>query len=60
MNYRNRKLLDAIATLPCQLCGADDGTIVTPQPCVINAISWLILDAARGRKSAKCGKGRGN
>lgn len=37
MNYRNRKLLDAIATLPCQLCGAEDGTIV---PAHANGDRW--------------------
>ena len=28
MNYRNRKLLDAVRESPCQLCGAMDGTVV--------------------------------
>ena len=28
MNYRNRKLLDAVRECPCQLCGAMDGTVV--------------------------------
>jgi shikimate kinase len=26
--FRSRKLLDAVRELPCQLCGADDGTVV--------------------------------
>ena len=28
MMYRNRKLLDAARELPCQHCGASDGTVV--------------------------------
>lgn len=28
MNYRNRALLDAARELPCQHCGAQDGTVV--------------------------------
>lgn len=28
MNYRNRKLLDAANGAPCQMCGAQDGTVV--------------------------------
>ena len=28
MNYRNAKILRAAKDSPCQLCGADDGTIV--------------------------------
>jgi Fe-S oxidoreductase len=28
MNYRNRKLLDVVRESPCQLCGAEDGTVV--------------------------------
>lgn len=27
MIYRNKKLLEACRKLPCQLCGADDGTV---------------------------------
>jgi hypothetical protein len=28
MMYRNKKLLEAVRDCPCQLCGAQDGTIV--------------------------------
>ena len=28
MNYRNQKLLEAVREAPCQLCGAEDGTVV--------------------------------
>ena len=28
MNYRNKKLLEAVRESPCQLCGARDGTVV--------------------------------
>ena len=28
MNYRNKKLLEAVRESPCQLCGAQDGTVV--------------------------------
>lgn len=28
MNYRNKKLLEAVREAPCQLCGAQDGTVV--------------------------------
>ena len=28
MNYRNKKLLEVIRDSPCQLCGAEDGTVV--------------------------------
>lgn len=28
MTYRNRTLLDACRELPCQWCGAEDGTVV--------------------------------
>ena len=27
MNYRNRKLLDAVREFPCQNCGIQDGTV---------------------------------
>jgi hypothetical protein len=27
MTYRNRKLLDAVRELPCQVCGVQDGTV---------------------------------
>lgn len=27
MTYRSQKLLDACRELPCQLCGAEDGTV---------------------------------
>jgi hypothetical protein len=28
MMYRNKKLLEAVRDCPCQLCGAQDGTVV--------------------------------
>ena len=28
MTYRNKPLLRAVRVLPCQLCGAEDGTVV--------------------------------
>ena len=28
MNYRNQKLLEVVRESPCQLCGAEDGTVV--------------------------------
>jgi hypothetical protein len=28
MNYRNTKLLEVVRDSPCQLCGAQDGTVV--------------------------------
>ena len=28
MNYRNKKLLEIVRDSPCQLCGAEDGTVV--------------------------------
>lgn len=28
MNYRNKKLLEVVRDSPCQLCGAQDGTVV--------------------------------
>lgn len=28
MNYRNKKLLEIVRESPCQLCGAEDGTVV--------------------------------
>lgn len=28
MNYRNKKLLEVVRESPCQLCGAEDGTVV--------------------------------
>ena len=28
MNYRNKKLLEVVRESPCQLCGAQDGTVV--------------------------------
>ena len=28
MNYRNKSLLEAVRAAPCQLCGAEDGTVV--------------------------------
>ena len=28
MNYRNKKLLEVVRNSPCQLCGAQDGTVV--------------------------------
>lgn len=28
MNYRNKKLLEVVRDSPCQLCGAEDGTVV--------------------------------
>ena len=28
MNYRNKKLLEAVRCSPCQVCGARDGTVV--------------------------------
>jgi len=28
MNYRNKKLLETVRESPCQLCGAEDGTVV--------------------------------
>ncbi len=28
MNYRNKKLLETVRGSPCQLCGAEDGTVV--------------------------------
>jgi hypothetical protein len=28
LNYRNKKLLEAIRQLPCQVCGIEDGTVV--------------------------------
>ena len=28
MNYRNKKLLEIVRDPPCQLCGAEDGTVV--------------------------------
>lgn len=28
MNYRNKKLLEAVREAPCQICGAQDGTVV--------------------------------
>jgi hypothetical protein len=28
LNYRNKKLLEAVRQLPCQVCGIEDGTIV--------------------------------
>ena len=27
-NYRNKKLLESVRDFPCQICGAEDGTIV--------------------------------
>lgn len=28
MNYRNKTLLEVVREAPCQLCGAEDGTVV--------------------------------
>ncbi|MFO0448251.1 MAG: hypothetical protein ACK52I_06240 [Pseudomonadota bacterium] len=28
MTYRSKKLLEVVRELPCQLCGAEDGTVV--------------------------------
>ena len=28
MNYRNKALLESVRKAPCQLCGAQDGTVV--------------------------------
>jgi hypothetical protein len=28
LNYRNKKLLESVRELPCQVCGIEDGTIV--------------------------------
>ena len=28
MTYRNKKLLEVVRKLPCQICGIEDGTIV--------------------------------
>ena len=28
MNYRNKKLLEAVREIPCQNCGTQDGTVV--------------------------------
>ena len=28
MNYRNKKLLEAVRQLPCSVCGIEDGTVV--------------------------------
>lgn len=28
MNYRNKKLLEAVRDLPCTVCGIEDGTVV--------------------------------
>lgn len=28
LNYRNKKLLEAVRELPCQVCGIEDGTVV--------------------------------
>ena len=28
MNYRNKRLLEAVRACPCQHCGAQDGTVV--------------------------------
>ena len=28
MNYRNKELLEVVRESPCQLCGAQDGTVV--------------------------------
>ena len=28
MNYRNKKLLEAVRDIPCQHCGTQDGTVV--------------------------------
>lgn len=28
MNYRNKQLLEVVRDSPCQLCGAEDGTVV--------------------------------
>jgi len=28
LNYRNKKLLEAVRQLPCQVCGIEDGTVV--------------------------------
>jgi hypothetical protein len=28
MNYRNKALLEIVREAPCQLCGAEDGTVV--------------------------------
>lgn len=28
MNYRNKKLLEAIRSFPCAMCGVEDGTVV--------------------------------
>lgn len=54
MAYRNRRLLEAVRDLPCQLCGAEDGTVVAAHSNQLRDGKGRSLKAADYRIAALC------
>ena len=52
--YRNPKLLKAVASLPCQECGANDGTVVAAHSNQLRDGKGRSLKASDYRVAALC------